>query len=169
MKEITLISVDSVKEITGISDNLTPKYLRPAILQSQEDRYLPVVGQKLYDKLRQVADSGLHNLANNPYFALLDKSKYFLAYSAVAKVLPQVSYKVANAGVVTTGDDNMQQVDRIALDNLVKYYKNEADSACFRLQRWLLNNKKSYPELTQNQCNQIKANLRTSASCGILI
>ena len=124
MKEILLTSEASVKGLTAISDNVESKYLLPAIREAQEIYLREIIGDPLLAKLKWCVDNDAFRGSfsteafnesfqadtgsNQPYKNLLDKIQYYLAYKAVAELIPKVSHKIANMGVVKTSDDNVQ-------------------------------------------------------------
>ena len=81
----------------------------------------------------------------------------------------KVTFKIANAGVVKTPDENVQVVDLPDMASTQAYYQAEADSAALDLQNFLLNNRSDYPELTQGDCHRIHSNLYSAATCGIFL
>ena len=101
------------------------------------------------------------------YAQLLQESQYFLAYSAVALLLPKVQYKITNAGVVTTSDENIQPVAADVLEQEITRYQYKADAVLMELQAWILDHINELPEISTTNCKRMRANLRDSSSCGI--
>lgn len=168
MAEILLTSEKFVKAVTSASDNLNAKYLRPSIREAQEIRYKGIVGSCLLAKLKEiVAASATERPENAAYKDLIDASQYFLAYTALVEVATKVSYKIANAGVVKTGDLNVYNATEEEISKLRYYYQAKADAACYELQRYILRHRADYPELDACTCGQIRANLASAATCGI--
>lgn len=167
-QEALLISENAVKEMTGISDNVAGQYLRPSIREAQERRLRSVLGQALTSKLKDmVAGRTIADAGNVRYKALLDEAQYFLAYASVAELIPRVSYKVANAGAVKTPDEKVENAGWDEVFNLRDHYTHKADAYCRDLQRWVLDRRADYPELTENDCHEIRSQLYSAASCGI--
>ena len=183
MKDILFISEANVKALTAISDNVESKYLLPAIREAQEIYLREILGDALMAKLAWCIDNnafrGAFSVADynedfgedtggNPqYRKLLIKAQYYLAYRAVSELIPKVSYKIANMGVVKTSDDNVQNATYQEIILQRDYYISRADYYCLLLQNYILANKSNYPELTQQMANQIHATLKSAASCGI--
>lgn len=168
--EILLTSETFVKAATGISDNLAFKYLRAAIRETQEVDFRRIVGDTLLSALKEmVSDGSIEDDENAAYKDLVDRSQYFLAYSAIADVAMKTTFKVANAGVVKTPDEKMEVVGVDDLAKVREYYQAKADSACLDLQNFILNNRDDYPELTEGDCHRIRACLYSAASCGIFL
>lgn len=166
--EILLTSETFVKEMSSISDNLAGKYIRPAIREAQEVKYRGLVGDGLLAKLKElVAEDAVDAQGNEQYKDLLDRSKYFIAYNAIVEIAMKVTFKVANAGVVKTGDENMEVASQPDMAKVQSYYQAKADSAAYDLQRWLLDNRLAFPELGECECHRIHANLYSAASSGL--
>lgn len=166
--DILLISENAVRTITAISDNVAGKYLRASIQEAQAVGFCGIVGDTLYAKLCNLVDTGDISLpANAAYKALLDKARYYLAYSAAVELVPKVTYKVANAGVVKTPDEKVEVATEPDMAKKASYYQAKADRACVDVQNFILNNRADYPELTEGDCHRIQSNLYSAATCGI--
>ena len=108
MAEILLTSERFVKSVTAISDNLEGKYLQGAIREAGDIYLENILGSSLLSALKEmVADGTIEEPANAAYKDLLNMAQYFLAYTAAVHVLQTVDYKIANAGVVKTPDQNV--------------------------------------------------------------
>lgn len=183
MKEILLTSEEKVKGLTAISDNIEGKYLLPAIREAQDIYLQEIIGQPLLNALKQYVEHGTSGAFNNSfnssfrnggnenpaYKLLLEKLQYYLAYKAVAELIPKVSFKVTNMGSVKTSDDNVQNAGLNEIILQRDYYISRADYYCLMLQNFLLENKNNYPALTECKINQIRATLKSAASCGIFL
>ena len=156
-----------VKQITNVSDNLEGKVLGPAIIEAG-NALRDIVGDALCDKLEELVVNEEINLDENiNYKLLLDKAQYFLAYTATANVTVLTAVKVDNFGVSRSTDEHIESLSLSDVFTISEHYQKKADEYCGKLQNWILKNKKKFPELTENQCNDIKANLYSAASCGI--
>lgn len=168
MTEILLTSEQFVKNISNISDNLAGKYLLPAIREAQEINLRGFLGDALLDKLKElVGNNALKEPANAPYGQLVDRCQYFLAYQTIAGLPYKVSYKLANIGVAKTSDTNVKACDPDELATVKGYYQDKADYYARRLQMYLLEHAKEYPELNDNNCYHIRKNLYSAATCGL--
>lgn len=165
MTEILITSEALVKALINISDNVSPKFIQPAIREAQEVRLRGILGDALLNKLKDVVADGTPY--PEPYATLLARCQYVVAYTAVARVIPKVTYKIGNFGLVKSSDTNQQAVTSQEMDKMVEAYTNDADRCALGLQQYLLQNKVLFPELTETQCNGIRANLYSSASCGV--
>lgn len=168
MAEILLTSENFVKSVTSISDNLAGKYLRPSIREAQDIGLRGILGDTLLEKLKALVGSGdIAKEENLAYKNLLDRAQYYLAYNAVVEVAAKVANKIVNFGVVKTQDENLQSASPEEISQMRFYYQSKADHCCIELQNYLLNNRTSYPELTEGDCNRIHSNLYSAASSGI--
>ena len=167
MTEIYLIEPELVKQLTNVSDNLEGKVLGPAIIEAG-NALRDIVGDALCDKLEELISTEKIDLDENAnYKLLLDKSQYFLAYTAAALTTTLTAVKIDNFGVSRSTDEHIESLSLSDVFTISEHYQKKADEYCGKLQNWILKNKKKFPELTENQCNDIKANLFSSASCGI--
>lgn len=178
MKEVLLTSEPTVKGLTAISDNVESKYLLPAIREAQEVYLREILGDALLAELKHKVETNFagsfspsfnasFQTIRQPYKELVDKCQYYLAYKAVELLIPKVAYKIANMGVVKTSDENIQPATYNEIVAQRDFYTGQADYNCLTLQNYILQNKASYPELTENQANSIHSHLRSAASCGI--
>ena len=167
MTNVYFIDPELVKQLTNISDNIEGKVLGPAIIEAG-NALREIVGDALCDKLEELILSGEIELDESfSYKLLLDKSQYFLAYTAAANVAVLTAVKVDNFGVSRSTDEHIESLSLTDVFTISEHYQKKADEYCYKLQNWILKNKKKFPELTENQCNDIKANLYSAASCGI--
>jgi hypothetical protein len=165
MAEVLLTSESFVKSVTSISENVFGNYLLPSIREAQETSLRGVLGDSLTDRLKEVVSSP--ETSEKKYLDLIDKLQYFLAYSTIVKLIPKVQFKIGNAGVIKTTDENIQTATFSEIEKMIFNYQNQADVECRKLQQWLLKNYSDYPELSENDCRSIKANLTSAASCGL--
>lgn len=170
MAKFLLTSEAFVKNVSSISDNLAGKFLQPSIREAQDIKLKGVLGDCLLDKLVELGQAkALDDEGNEAYKDLVERCQYFLAYSAIVEVCLKVSYKIGNFGVAKSNDENLQVATQDEIAKMQYYYQAKADSTCLDLQRFLLENRGAYPELTECTCNRMKANLYSAATCGIFL
>ena len=168
--EILLTSENFVKTVSSISDNTAGKYVRPSIREAQDIKFRGIVGDCLLARLKAiVAEELTEEEEYAAYKDLLERAQYFIAYSAIVEIAQKVNFKIANAGVVKTGDENMEVVGEPDMAKVQAYYQAKADSAALDLQGWLLENRAAFPELTACDCRRIQANLYSAATSGIFL
>ena len=166
MTDILLITEQSIKNITNISDNMSGKLLLTAIRESQEINLREILGDALLDELkRQVAENDVRETYNH----LILQCQYFLAYQSCANICMITSVKIDSAGLQRVSDEKMEPLPVSEVNQIHDYYQTKADFYCERLQNFLLQHKEDYPQLNAKQCNSINANLYSSATCGIFL
>lgn len=170
MAEILLSSEAFVKSVTSASDNLSGKYILPALREAQEIGLRGILGDALLAKLKDLVKTRDIDVAGNDnYKDLLDNCQYYLAYLTIVEVTTKTSFKVGNFGVTKSNDENLSVATREEIANVQYYYQSKADAACLNLQNFLLNNRTAFPELSECACDRIESNLYSAATCGIFL
>lgn len=165
---ILLTSEDFVRNATGISDNISGKYLGVAIREAQEGGLRSILGDGLTDHLKTLVKSGdIRKYGYEAYASLLDECQFYLAFKSAAELVPIISYKVANMGVVRTEDDNVSSTPWDEVMMMSGFFQAKADRWCASLQRWVLGRESDFPELSEANCQMLKANLTSASSCGL--
>ena len=169
MRNVLLISEDTVKTYSGLNDNIWGKSLLPAIREAQEIGLQEIIGSCLYQRLcSMVEDGSIVNQENAQYKMLLDEQiSYYMIYRTIADLIPVIGVKLGNIGTVISNDEHVQNLTEDERSRVDTYYAYRADFYAKRLQEWLLNNKELFPELDECSCNQMKANLESAASVGL--
>ena len=166
MAEILLSSEKFIKDVTNVSDNLAGKYIKPSLREAQEQGLKGILGSCLLERLKEMVETNV--ISSYPeYKELLDRCQYYLAYMTIVDVTNKVSYKIGNFGVAKSSDENLQVASYEEIVKMQYYYQSKADAYCLDLQTWILENRSSFPELTECQCRKIHSNLHSAASCGI--
>lgn len=168
MTHVLLTSEAFVKETSNLSDNLAGKYLLPAIREAQEINLRGILGDALLFKLKELVGRGqLRAAGNEAYAELVDQCQYYLSYQTLAGLPYKISYKLANIGVAKNSDSNVQPCTADELATVQRHYQGKADYYADLLQRFLLDHRRDYPELSENDCHRIKKNLYSAATCGL--
>lgn len=171
MAQILLISEKYIKENCEISDNVSGKFLQSAIVEAQDLKLVPILGEALVAKLKElVANNQIGQQANAAYKTLLDKYvQRFLMWSVKVDIAHTTSYKLSNFGVTKTSDENVQVASQAEIIADQDYSQAKADAYCNYMQNYLLDNRTLFPELTENRLHQIRANLVSAASCNVFL
>lgn len=165
--EVLLISPDFIRSTTNISNNLQDKYLHSAIRETTDIDLDEVIGSKLLNKIKDLVRTGeIKTEENKKYKDLLDSAKYFLAYSAISRIVVISSAKIDNAGLSQSSDDHIESLDIKEIFQLEKHYTNKADVYKKKLQKFILKNINDYPELCADWYDTLP-NLSSSASTAI--
>ena len=168
MQQVLLTSEKRVKEIACINDSVASEYILAAITEAQETRLKSVIGPALLKKVKSlIADKQIESSENETYLDLVESAQYYLAYTTVTELTFKTTFKVTNFGVVTTNDENLQVPSFGDIVKVREYYQAKADYYCIELQKFCLENRERLPELSENMCSRIHANLYSAASCGI--
>lgn len=170
MKDVLLTSPSFVKSITPVGDNVNEKTMQFAIRETQEYKLAQVIGGTMLEKLKQlIADNLINEDENVNYKKLLDAAQYFIAYNVIVELAIPLSYKFDNAGVTTTSDDKIENVNLKDIFSIKDYYTKKVDFYRQQLQYYILNNLGKLPEITTQQCNSIHSELNSSASTSIFL
>lgn len=170
MTEILLSSEAFIKSVTNISDNVAGKYILTSLREAQEVGLKNIIGESLLEKLKDLVKSKeIEEQENARYKLLLNKCQYYLAYMTIVEVVYKVSYKIGNAGVVKTADENLQVATMEEIISQKEYYQSKADFHCYELQNYILQDMVDYPEVDDNLCRKIHATLHSAATCGFFL
>lgn len=168
MNDVLLSSVELVKQIAGIADNVADEYIIVSIREAQEMGLKRIIGSALLSKLKQlIADDAIDAAENGYYKELANEAQYYLAYTAIVETAGKTSFKISNFGVVRTSDDH---VEAAPFDDVVAVkdnYQHKADSYCRELQGFILENLDHFPEVDEDTCYKMRAHLFNAATCGI--
>lgn len=149
MKITYLISPQSVKDVTNISDNLSEKYILTAIREAQQTELTTVLGVHFISTLEHLIESG--EIGNpehaNIKFVLDNYISYFLIYNVIEKLIPLVSVKLDNAGAVMSENEDTENLSFSDMLKLQDYYRQKSDFYKKRLQKYLRNNSSMFGDL----------------------
>lgn len=166
--EIFLTSETFIKSVLAISDNTAGKYMRAAMREAQEIGLKAIIGPALLNKVKSLISAGTISASENAaYKALADQCQYFLAYQTCVELIPKVALKIANIGLNRTSDDNIQSATADDMEKTQYYYETKAEWYRIELQQYVLDNMDALPELTEDMCRRIHANLYSAASGGL--
>ena len=165
MTNILLISEDTLKTYSHLNDNVFGKSLTPAIITAQDIYLQKFLGSCLYKKVLELVKSGeIRNENYAMYKELLDNYiANFLIYQTLANLIPEISTKITNMGLVTSSDEHVQNVTQGERDLVMGQYQKYADAYCKMMQDFLKENRDSFPEL--NCCGA--PTLDSSAETGL--
>lgn len=143
MNDITLLTVDDIKEITSISKNISPETLSPYILIAEEYFVYEVLGEGLTNELKtQLTGNTLTGLNQT---LLQTYIKPLAAYGSWLEGSPFIHMKTVQKGIVKQSSDNSINVD---MDEFTAYRQHIKDKVMFfqdRMKDYLERNKTSYP------------------------
>lgn len=160
-----IITPDEVRTLSNISDNVNSKVLAAAIRTVQDDELMLIVGEQLLDKLKDVKENGGQEI----YIEVIEKAKMFIINKVIAELIVMINYKIDNAGLIQTSDDNIECLGIDDTLTLKGYYDSRADHYAHRLQNFLIENLSRIPELTQPQVYKIHATLHSAGNPSVFL
>lgn len=171
MEIVYLINPSSIKDITNISDNLSDKYIRSALRESQDIGLNQVLGTRLLDKLYTLVSTGrIKDAENAKYKRLLDSHiGYYLAYETITNVVVIASVKIDNAGAVTSDADKTNSLELKDVFKIENYYRQKSDFYKARLQAYLRMEHDNFPELEYEDAYNTLAEIETAYTSSIFL
>lgn len=170
MDSVYLIGETDLKQYTAINDNVDACYINPAIMKAQDIGLQPLIGTALYKRLLQMVNDGtIAAEGNEHYKELLDVyvTPYLRERTAVELVW-NLFAKLRNAGVVTSNDQQTQQMSIGDCEYLRKKYDYDATFYANRMSDYLRANCSNFPEYTACACDQLPAN-KKAYNTGIVL
>lgn len=169
-RDVLLVSEDTIKTYTNISDNIAGDYLLPAISVAQRSALEGILGTSLVRKIQiLVMDNEINYDENKHYKELLDEYiTDFMCYASVSELIPIVSFKINNVGAARTEEEKATAVSFNEVFKLKDYYNDKADYFALRMQRYVIANYSKFPELSEYKTiEDIRAQLYSAAGCNI--
>lgn len=167
MTNVLLISEDYIKTNSGLNNNIWGSYLAPAIVEAQDMKLQAILGTNLYQSILKQIDED--RLGINYQELIEEYIQRYLMYQTISEIIPLLSVKIANFGVVLSNDEHLVNINAEEKELLRNHYENKADFYGRRLQEYLLENYSKFPELKEGDCNRIKENLYSSSSTGLFL
>ena len=167
MTNILLISEDTLKTHSSLNKNVWADNLSSVIKATQDVDLQRILGSCLYKKILElVNDGGIRNAKYSIYKTLLDEYiTDYLIYQTLVNLIPEISTKITNMGLVISNDEHVQNVTQGERDLVIGQYQKYADAYCKMMQDFLKENRDSFPEL--NCCDE--AELNSSATSQLFL
>lgn len=164
MTKILLISEDTLKTHSALNKNVWGDNLTPVIKVTQDVDLQRILGSCLYNKiLGLVENGGIRNTKYSIYKTLLDDYVMnYLIYQTLVNLIPEISMKITNMGLVTSSDEYVQNVSQTEREIVIGQYQKYADAYCKMLQDFLKENRKEFPEL--KCCDEAELNSSATTS-----
>lgn len=164
--ECILVSEDYLKSNFPIPDNLDGEYILSSVRLAQDIDLQGVLGTRLYCK---VCDEVLNDDVEERIDNLIQVAQPFVAYKTLSYLVPVISVKFGNLGMVISNDEHVENISKAERENYSWMETYAGDHYKMMLQRYLVNHKDLYPELECSDCCQgyIKPDLGTSYSTGL--
>lgn len=134
-RNILFISVDTIKDRTGLHFNVDPKLVYPDILFAQDAYILPVLGTALYNKLQD--DIDCKSLTCDYETLLNEYITPCLVYQVMSELPMALSYQFYNKGVVKKTGDGQIEPSASELTEVAQRYTSRAEYYRQRLVKYL--------------------------------
>lgn len=158
-KEITLITVDDIKERTNISMHIDADLLEPSILVGEEFHVYDILGTALTTELKeQLSMTGVTGVTTGStgttvVTGLTELNEILLtkyiaplsAYAAWFEAAPFLGYKTTAKGIVKQNSSNSDSVSESEFAFYRKAIKDKVSLFQTRLDKYLNENKDKYP------------------------
>lgn len=150
-KNVLLISVQAVKDRTGIHKNMDESLILSEIKAAQDEWIVPALGTRLFEQIQDGIETGpLETVLQT----LLDK--YItdaLVWFTVAALPISAGFQFFTKGVMRHGDDNASAASMSDMREVIDYYKNRGEFYRERLIRYLRVNSSAFPEYEAATCD----------------
>jgi len=140
---VLFISVDTIKDRTGLHNNVDDKLVKPEIKTAQDMYILPALGSALYNRIQ--AGITANNLTSDE-ISLLDNYVVDTLVNYVLSELPQgMSYQFYNKGLLRKQGDNSEYPSMQDMIDVANRYRARAEFYKQRLIKYLKQNNVLYP------------------------
>lgn len=142
------ISETAIKDTTILNENVDPKLIVPAILESQDIHIQEIIGSSLYNKIDSLIPSGvISQPANVAYKNLLDNYiQPALKYYVQGELVLPMTVKLMNKSIATRSADNASPISLDDMALVRDTFMNKAQWYAERLTNFLRDNTTLYPE-----------------------
>jgi hypothetical protein len=142
-KNTLFISVQSIKDRTGLHANVDEKLVLPEIKTAQDMYILPALGSALYNELQDAVDSNTYTQLQT---TLLDDYIVDCLIYFVMSELPQgLSYQFYNKGLIRKSGENQENPSMQDMIDVANRYRARAEFYKQRLIKYLKQNNALYP------------------------
>lgn len=134
-RNILFISVDTIKERTGLHSNTDEKLVNPEILTSQDMYILPALGTALYERLQDGIQN--NNLTANEITLLDTYITPTLVYYVMSELPMGLSYQFYNKGLIRKSGEGQENPSAADMIDVADRYKARAEFYKQRLVKYL--------------------------------
>jgi hypothetical protein len=138
------ISVQSIKDRTGLHANVDEKLVLPEIKTAQDMYIMPALGSTLYNKLQSAINGSTLNA--NETLLLNDYVTDCLIYYVMSELPMGLSYQFYNKGLIRKSGDNSENPSMQDMIDVANRYRTRAEFYKQRLIKYLRQNNTLYPE-----------------------
>jgi hypothetical protein len=138
------ISVQSIKDRTGLHANVDEKLILPEIKTAQDMYILPTLGSTLYNRLQDGVNNCTLNMDEQ---ALLDNYVAdCLIYYVMSELPMGLSYQFYNKGLLRKSGDNTENPSMQDMIDVANRYRTRAEFYKQRIIKYLRQNNTLFPE-----------------------
>lgn len=141
---ILFISVQGIKDRTGLHANVDEKLVLPEIKTAQDMYVLPALGSTLYNKLQSAINGATLNA--NETILLNDYIADCLIYYVMSELPMGLSYQFYNKGLLRKSGDNTENPSMQDMIDVANRYRTRAEFYKQRLIKYLRQNNTLFPE-----------------------
>ena len=138
------ISVQNIKDRTGLHNNVDEKLVNPEIKTSQDMYILPTLGSGLYNRLQ--AGIVANNLNADEVILLDNYLADCIIYFVMAELPIGLSYQFYNKGLLRKGGENTENPSMQDMIDVANRYRARAEFYKERMIKFLQENQIKYPE-----------------------
>lgn len=143
-KNILFISVQDIKDRTGLHSNVDEKLVLPEIKTAQDMYILPALGSGLYNRLQEGVD--LCNLTPDEEELINNYLVDCLIYFVMSELPIGLSYQFYNKGLIRKSGENTEQPSMSDMIDVANRYKSRAEFYKERMIKYLRQNQSLYDE-----------------------
>lgn len=168
IQEVLLSNENYIRSVTLIDNNLQSKFLLSALREAQDVGLQQIIGTTMLKKLKNLVwEKKIDYDSNSAYKNLLDECQLYLAYQTISNLCLVTNVKISNGGLQQTTDENLTTLSVADTFIIKEQYQGKADFYAKRLQQYILDNKKDLPEISENKCHDIHAELHSAATTSV--
>lgn len=138
------ISVQGIKDRTGLHANVDEKLVLPEIKTAQDMYILPTMGSTLYNRLQ--AGVTANNLNADEVILLNNYVADCLIYYDMSELPMGLSYQFYNKGLLRKSGDNTENPSMQDMIDVANRYRTRAEFYKQRMIKYLRQNNTLYPE-----------------------
>jgi len=134
-RNILFISVQTIKDRTGLHNNVDDKLINPEILTAQDMYILPALGTGLYERLQTGIQD--QDLTNNEATLLDTYITPCLVYFVMSELPMGLSYQFYNKGMIRKSGEGQENPSASDMIDVADRYKSRAEFYKQRLVKYL--------------------------------
>ena len=159
-----LINANEVISNALLQDNIDPSLIKDTFIEvSQEEHIRPILTQDLYDLIVSENNSGTFTGSNETL--LNDYIKPALAFFVVLDILPTLTLRITNKGLMINNSETSQAATREERLDIMTRYRELGKTMLEKMERYLDDNSSTFT-LYQNGSSEI---ITTKLKGGIIL